>query len=44
MPASGVHLKKIFTVRNVKQQLTGFISDDTDGFGVTELIHAIRAS
>ena len=43
MPASGVHLKKIFTVRNIKQQLTGFISDDTDGFGVTELIHAIRA-
>ena len=43
MPESVVHLKKIFTVRSIPGQLTGVIRDDTDGFGVTELIHAARA-
>lgn len=43
MPKSGVHLKKIFTVRSPQRQLTGTISDDTSAFGVTELIHATRA-
>ena len=43
MPGSGVHLKQIFTVRSIPGQMTGVIRDDTDGFGVTELIHAARA-
>ena len=42
-PDSDVHLKKIFTVRIARGQLTGVISDDTSGFGVTELIHATRS-
>lgn len=43
MPGSGVHLKKIFTVRNAQKCLTQIIRDDTEGFGITELFHAIRA-
>ena len=43
MPGSGVRLKKIFTVRSRQRSLTGLIRDDTDGYGVTELIHATRA-
>lgn len=43
MPGSGVNVKKIFTVRGFKGQLTRFISDDTDGFGVTELVHATHS-
>jgi hypothetical protein len=43
MPESGVHLKKIYTVRSLQKCMAGIIRDDTDGFGVTELFHAIRA-
>lgn len=43
MPGSGVNVKKIFTVRGFKGQLARFISDDTDGFGVTELVHATHS-
>ena len=43
MPKSGVRLKKIFTLRNLQKCMTGIIRDDTEGFGVTELFHAIRA-
>lgn len=43
MPGSGVNVKKIFTVRGYKGQLTQVISDDTDGFGVTELVHATHS-
>ena len=43
MPGSGIRLKKIFTVRNVNRQMTRSISDDTEGFGVTELVHATRS-
>ena len=43
MPGSKVHLKKIFTVRSLQKRMTGIIRDDTDGFGITELFHGIRA-
>ena len=43
MPESHVQLKKIFTVRRLQKRMTGIVRDDTDGFGVTELFHAIRA-
>ena len=43
MPGSRVRLKKIFTVRSAQRSLTGILRDDTDGFGVTELFHAIRS-
>ena len=43
MPESKVQLKKIFTVRSLQKCMAGIIRDDTEGFGVTELFHAIRA-
>lgn len=43
MPESKVSLKKIFTVRSLQRRMAGIVRDDTDGFGVTELFHAIRA-
>ena len=43
MPESKVHLKKIFTVRSLQRRMAGIIRDDTEGFGLTELFHAIRA-
>ena len=43
MPESSVHLMKIFTIRRRQKRMTNIIRDDTDGFGVTELFHAIRA-
>lgn len=43
MPESGVHLKKIYTIRNMQRHMAGIIRDDTEGFGLTELFHAIRA-
>ena len=43
MPGNTVHLKKIFTVRPLQRCMTGVIRDDTAGYGVTELFHAIRA-
>lgn len=43
MPESKVHLKKIFTVRSLQRRMAGIVRDDTEGFGVTELFHAIRA-
>ena len=43
MPGSGVSLKKIFTVQNLRRKMTGIIRDDTAGFGITELFHAINA-
>ncbi len=43
MPESAVHLKKIFTLRSLQRHMAGIIRDDTEGFGVTELFHAIRA-
>ncbi len=42
MPESGVHLKKIFTVRSLHRRMAGIIRDDTEGFGVAELFHGIR--
>jgi len=43
MPESKVQLKKIFTVRSLQRCMAGIVRDDTEGFGVTELFHAIRA-
>lgn len=43
MPGSGVHLKKLFTVRSLHKCMTGIIRDDTEGFGITELFHAISS-
>lgn len=43
MPESGVRLKKIFTVRSLQKRMAGIVRDDTEGFGVTELFHGIRA-
>lgn len=43
MPQSGVKLEKIFTVRRPQKRKSGIVRDDTEGFGVTELFHAIRA-
>lgn len=43
MPESSVRLKKIYTVRSIQRRIAGIVRDDTDGFGVTELFHAIRA-
>ena len=42
MPKSGVHLKKLYTLRNVPKQMAGIIRDATEGFGFSELFHAIR--
>ena len=42
MPESGVHLKKIFTVRSLHRRMAGIIRDDTEGFGLAELFHGIR--
>lgn len=43
MPGSSVSLKKLFTVRNRQMSMTGILRDDTDGFAVTELFHAVHA-
>lgn len=43
MPESNVLLNKIFTVRSPQGHMTGIVRDDTDGFGVAELFHGIRA-
>ena len=43
MPGSKTHLKKLFTIRNTPQQMSGIIRDDTEGFGFTGLFHAIRS-
>ncbi len=43
MPESRVRLKKLFTVRSQQKRIAGIVRDDTEGFGVTELFHAIRA-
>lgn len=43
MPQSKVRLQKIFTVRRPQRGMEGIVRDDTEGFGVTELFHAIRA-
>lgn len=43
MPGSGVRLRKIYTVCSTQGGMTGIIRDDTAGFGVTELFHAISA-
>lgn len=43
MPKSSVRLKKIFTVRSLQRCMAGIVRDDTEGFGVTELFHGIRA-
>ncbi len=43
MPESITRLKKIFTLRGSRREMTGIIRDDTEGFGVTELFHAIRS-
>lgn len=42
-PGKQVRLKKIFTVRGSAANFAGSIRDDTDGFGVTKLTHAIHA-
>ncbi len=43
MPGSKTQLKKLFTIRNTPWQMAGIIRDDTEGFGFTELFHAIRS-
>ena len=43
LPKSSVHLKKILTVRSQQRSMAGIIRDDTDGFSVAELFHAIRS-
>ncbi len=43
MPGSRVHLKKLYTLRNVPRQMAGIMYDCTEGFGFTELFHAIRS-
>jgi len=43
MPESRVRLEKIYTVRSLQRRMTGIVRDDTEGFGLTELFHAIRA-
>lgn len=43
MPGSGAHLKKLFTVPSHHGKMAGIIRDDTAGFGVTELFHAISS-
>ena len=43
MPESGIRLMQIYTLRNLQRRMTGVIRNDTQGFGITELFHAIRA-
>ena len=43
MPGKYIQLKKILTVRSSSQSLAGIIRDDTQGFGLTELTHALRS-
>ena len=43
MPGSGVKLKKIFAIHNIPWHMTRIIQDDTIGFDITELFHAIRS-
>ena len=43
IPKSNVHLKKILTVCSQQRSMTGIIRDDTDGFSVVELFHAIHS-
>ncbi|MBQ9606371.1 MAG: hypothetical protein IJV16_04270 [Lachnospiraceae bacterium] len=43
MPGSDTRLKTIFSVRSLQRRMTGIIRDDTAGFGVTELFHAISS-
>ena len=43
MPGSNVKLKKILSIRNIPGHMTGIIRDDTNGFDITELFHAIRS-
>ena len=43
MPQSRVRLEKIFTPRRRRRCMTGIISDDTEGFGVSELFHALHS-
>lgn len=43
MQGSATHLKTIFTVRSLQRRMAGIIRDDTAGFGVTELFHAISS-
>ena len=43
MPGSGVQLKKIFAIHTVPRHMTIFIKNDTKGFDLTELFHAISA-
>ena len=43
MPGSRVKLKKLYTLRGVPGQMAGIMYDCTEGFGFTELFHAIRS-
>ena len=43
MPESGVRLKKLYTLTSLQRSMTGIIRDDTRGFGVAELFHAIHS-
>ena len=43
LPGSHVKVQKVFTVSGANKYLTGRIHDGTSGFGITELVAAIRA-
>ena len=43
MPGSRVALKKLYTVHNPFLSLASEIHDDTNGFGITQLVHATRS-
>ena len=43
MQESRIRLQKIYTVRSLQRRVAGMIRDDTEGFGVTELFHALHS-
>ena len=43
MQESRIRLQKIYTVRSLQRRMAGMIRDDTEGFGVTELFHALHS-
>ena len=43
MPQSRVRLEKLFTPRSTPGRMAGIIRDDTRGFGVSELFHALHS-
>ena len=43
MQESRIRLQKIYTVRSLQRRMAGMIRDDTEGFGVTEVFHALHS-